>query len=79
MKTLFVTLAAMLLLVHTIVAQDCIRQTTTAIKVKVSWCSQLADAVLSNPIGYCANVKCKSSHKTHYDVEEVIRGMYRVN
>jgi len=79
MKTGFVTLAAMLLLVHTVVAQDCIRQQTTAITVNVNWCHQPATAVLDSPIGYCANVRCKSSHKTHYDVEEVRRGMYCVN
>ena len=76
MKNLFVTLAVMLLLVHIVVAQNCIRQQATAVKVNVNWCNQPATAVLSTPIGYCANVKCKSSHRTHYDTGGVKRGMY---
>jgi len=76
MKKLFVMVATILLLVHTVVAQNCIKQMTTAVKVKVNnWCNnQLANAVLPTPIGHCANVKCKSSHRTHYDTGGVKRG-----
>ena len=78
MKKLFVIVTVMLLLVYTIAAQDCIRQETTAVQVKVNnWCNnQPASAVLPTPLGYCANVKCKSSHRTHYDTGGVKRGKY---
>jgi len=78
MNKLLLIVAAMVLLVQTVIAQDCIRQQTTAVKVKVNnWCNNKpADAVLSNPVGYCANVKCKSSHRTHYDTGGVTRGKY---
>jgi len=69
MKNLFVIVAVMVLLVQAVVAEDCIRQDTTKVKVKVNnWCNnKLADAVLSNSVGYCTNVKCKSSHRTHHN------------
>ena len=61
----------LLALLHVFTAQECIRAETHTATVIVNWCSQPVTATLSEPIGHCINVGCKSSHRKYVPLEEV--------
>lgn len=63
-------------LLHIAAARECIRSETYAISVTVNWCSQPVTATFSEPIGYCINARCKSSHRIYSPFEEVNWGKY---
>lgn len=68
MKGFLITLFLMLVLLYAVSAQleECLRVETSApVSLNVNWCNQKVTANLPNPIGYCSNARCKSSHRIH--------------
>ena len=56
---------------------QCIRVETIEPAIfDVDWCDQPVIANLPEPVGYCANARCRSSHKTHVTRENVTLGMF---
>ena len=77
-KELSVILFMVLVASYLVCAVDeCIRvETNEVVPVDVGWCNQPVFVELPEPVGYCANAKCRSSHKTHTAIENITRGMF---
>ena len=76
MKGSLITSFLVLCLLYAATAEDCIRKETSEISVNVGWCSEAVTATLDNPIGYCSNAKCRSTHKMHTSPEVIVRGKH---
>lgn len=76
MKGLLIILLMMLAALHAGALEECIRvETTEPAMFDVDWCSQPVTTTLPEPIGYCANARCRSSHKTHHSREIYVHGI----
>jgi len=65
----------MLAVLHAGALEGCIRvETTEKATFDVDWCNKPVTVTLPEPIGYCANARCRSSHKTHHSREIYVHG-----
>ena len=71
-------LIILLMTFYVTAGQDCLRVETYSVKVDVKWCAEPVSVSLPEKIGYCTNVKCRSSHMTHDTRENVTIGKIQV-
>lgn len=79
MKGLLITLLIVLVCLYIGAGQDCIVvEADEPATFDVSWCSDPVKVILPEPVGYCANARCRSSHKAHVERENVTIGMFEL-
>lgn len=78
MKGLLVISLLILVAFYFGAVQGCIRiESNEPALFDVEWCTEPVSVALPEPIGYCTNAKCRSSHKTHTSPRENITiGMF---
>lgn len=78
MKELLIISFVLLVALYVGAVPECIRvEINETATFDVDWCSQPVRVILPEPIGYCTNARCRSSHKTHTARENITLGMFQ--